>query len=110
LDITGRLSEDNSSDLLLSWQIPEKVNGKILKYRRFYTTNTSLPTRKWIKKDITGNTLNARITDLERGVKYYFKIKAQNGAGWSDVSKIAMISTYGENNKSIYISYYSYTL
>nr|AIZ68366.1 neogenin/DCC [Nematostella vectensis] len=97
-DITLSSLDDNTTDLHANWQIPEKVNGKILRYKIYYSLYPDAPLRNWTMQLCDGATMQTRLKGLKPGTKYYFRMKVENGAGWSELSQAKMIVTPDQEN------------
>ena len=77
----------------MHWQPPLELNGHIVKYRIYYSTNASVPLKAWQVVDAEGSKLTKQITGLKPGTAYYFQMQAKTVKGWGPMSEMEQVST-----------------
>ena len=91
MHLTGNPNETNFTRLTLNWQPPRALNGPVLEYRIFYSTNSSAVQWKSVKAD--GSSLTKEISGLKPGTAYFFKMQARTKKGWGPMSSPKKFST-----------------
>ena len=91
MHLTGNPNETNFTCLTLNWQPPRALNGPVLEYRIFYSTNSSAVQWKSVKAD--GSSLTKEISGLKPGTAYFFKMQARTKKGWGPMSSPKKFST-----------------
>ena len=87
MDLTGNPDEKVFTRLSLNWQPPLQLNGNIVKYRIFYSTNVNAPLKTWKVVEAEGSKLTKQITGLKPGTTYYFQMQAKTIKGWGPMSE-----------------------
>ena len=93
MDLTGDPDEEDFTKLSLHWQPPLELNGHILKYRIYYSTNVNASVKTWDAVEAEGSKLTKQISSLEPGTTYYFRMQAKTKKGWGPLSKTEEAST-----------------
>ena len=111
MDLTGDPNEENFTRLSLHWQPPLELNGNILKYRIYYSTNVNASFKTWKSVEAEGSKLTKQITGLKPGTTYYFKMQAKTKKGWGPLSNTKGVATLtGYYNTYFLIFIYSKSL
>jgi len=77
----------------LHWQPPLALNGDIIKYRIYYSTNVNASLKTWHVVEAEGSKLTKQITGLKPGTAYYFQMQAKTLKGWGPMSEKKEVST-----------------
>ena len=93
MHLTGNPHETDLTRLTLNWQPPHALNGALLEYRIFYSSNSSAPDEKWKFVKADGSSLTKEISGLKPGTAYFFKMKARTKKGWGPMSSPKNFST-----------------
>ena len=93
MHLTGNPNEKDLTRLTLNWQPPRALNGRLLEYRIFYSTNSSAPDEKWEFVTADGSSLTKEISGLKPGTAYFFKMQARTKKGWGPMSSPKNFST-----------------
>ncbi|KAL9985599.1 hypothetical protein ACROYT_G008021 [Oculina patagonica] len=88
MDLTGNPDEVDFTRLSLHWQPPLELNGHILKYRIYYSTNVNASLKTWKVVEAEGSKLTKQISSLTPGTIYYFQMQAKTKKGWGPLAII----------------------
>ena len=92
---TGLTAAAGDGRVTLNWTAPAVDGGSpISAYEIWFGTSDN--SSKWIKhkENLAADRLNATVSGLEAGTKYYFGIKAKNAAGASELSSVLSAETW----------------
>lgn len=78
--------DDDPRKVHVHWQPPKQPNGQITGYVIFYTIDNTKEVQDWQVFVVTGDKLNAVLTDLVPNSMYHFKIQARNHKGYGPLS------------------------
>lgn len=95
--MTGDPDEKDFTRLSLHWQPPLELNGHIVKYRIYYSTNVNASLKTWQAVEAEGSKLTKQITGLKPGTAYYFQMQAKTTKGWGPMSEKEEVSTLTGN-------------
>lgn len=87
----------------MHWQPPLELNGHIVKYRIYYSTNVNASLKTWQVVEAEGSKLTKQITNLKPGTAYYFQMQAKTIKGWGPMSEKEEVSTLTGNISVIVI-------
>jgi len=95
--LTGNPDEKDFTRLSLHWQPPLELNGHIVKYRIYYSTNVNASLKTWQAVEAEGSKLTKQINGLKPGTAYYFQMQAKTTKGWGPMSEKEEVSTLTGN-------------
>lgn len=93
--------------IFVTWEAPEKPNGRILDYVIYYTTRESDPLSFWSKMNVSET--SAQILSAQREMLYTIQVAARNSIGYGPMSvKSQVMTTPGSKNNLLILKTISY--